>query len=216
MTDRAGRKTALVTGASGGLGRAIALKLADKGFALALTARNFDELEKTRRLSRLAARDALILLADLSLDDAPDQIFDATLNQNGRIDVLINAAHAAPSGASFLQLEAADQARLLAVNLHGPIALARLAARWMNKQSTGGTIINFVCGASAPCDPITAAAEAGILAFSQAAATVLRAGRIRIVAMLVASMAYRSLAENGMAFIGASYDSHPIAVGLKD
>ncbi|HTT75561.1 MAG TPA: SDR family oxidoreductase [Candidatus Binataceae bacterium] len=180
---RTERRIALITGAGRGLGRAIALKLAGKGFALALTARGFEELAETRRLSGLAAYDALIILADLSLDDAPDQIFGAMIEHYGRLDVLVNAAYANAGNSSLLELEAAEQDRLLAVNLRAPIALARMACQRLRKQA-GGTIVNFVRSNDSPrINPVTAAIEAGIVAFSQAAAGNLLVEQIRIAAI---------------------------------
>jgi 3-oxoacyl-[acyl-carrier protein] reductase len=216
MADEPGPKVALITGAGRGLGRLIALRLATNGYALALAARTFEELEETRRLSGLAARDALILLADLSLDDGPDQIFAATIDHYGRLDVLINAAHASALNSSLLEFAAMDQDRLLAIDLRAPIALTRMAGRRMRKQSTGGTIINFTRGVEGACDPVSAAIDAGILAFSQSAATALQVDQIRITAILVALRGYGSTAEEAMSFIGQSPDRHPIPMNLKD
>ena len=92
MAEESVPKVALVTGAGRGLGRSVALRLARDGYALALTARSFEELQETRRLSDLAPRDALIVLADLGDEDAPEQVFGAVLDHFGCLDVLINAA----------------------------------------------------------------------------------------------------------------------------
>src|SRR6266478_5138441 len=114
-------RVALVTGAGRGIGRAVALALARKGFALALAARTRDELEATRSASGLAPVQALIVLIDLATEDAPDDLF-------GSLDLLVNNAGWAPARTPLLKFSAADQDRVLAVNLRAPIALARLAA----------------------------------------------------------------------------------------
>ena len=82
------------------------------------------------------------------------------------------------------------------VNLRAPIGLALMAARQMRKKAVGGTIINFVHGASGR-DPLTATVNAGILAFSETAATAWHADQIRVAAIKVAS------------FIAAGAQTHP-------
>jgi NAD(P)-dependent dehydrogenase (short-subunit alcohol dehydrogenase family) len=212
MAEESEPKVALVTGAGRGLGRALALKLAGEGFVLAITARSFEDLEETRRLSGFAPRDALIVLADLGDDDAPEQVFGATLDHFGRLDVLINAAHFTGPTLSLADLEGVDQDRLLAVNLRAPIALARMACRQMRDQYRVSAIINFARIVESPADPVTAA----ILAFSRAAATELSTDKIRITAITVGLHDISSAAENAMAFIRDSRERYPIAVTLED
>jgi NAD(P)-dependent dehydrogenase (short-subunit alcohol dehydrogenase family) len=187
MAEKSEPKVALVTGAGWGLGRTIALELTRDGYALALTARSFEELEETRRLTGRAPRDALIVLANLGDNDAPEQVFGATLDHFGRLDALINAARTTVPTLSLEDRESVDQDRLLAVNLRAPITLARMAARQMRKQAAGGTILNFVYAAKGARDPVTAAVDAGLFAFSQTAATVWQADQIRVAAIKVAS-----------------------------
>jgi NAD(P)-dependent dehydrogenase (short-subunit alcohol dehydrogenase family) len=186
MAEESVQKVALVTGAGGGLGRLVALQLARDGYGLALTARSFEELQETRRLSDLAPRDALIVLADLGDDDALEQVFGAALDHFGRLDVLINAAHMTVPMPSLSDLEGMNQDRLLMVNLRAPIGLALMAARQMREKAVGGTIINFVHGANGR-DPVTAAFSAGILAFSETAATAWHTDKIRLAAIKLAS-----------------------------
>lgn len=196
MAEESVRKVALVTGAGRGLGRSVALRLARDGYALALTARSFEELQETRRLSDLAPRDALIVLADLCDDDAPEQVFGTALDHFGHLDVLINAAQMTGPMPSLSDLEDMNQDSLPMVNLRAPIGLALMAARQMRKKAVGGTIVNFVHSANG-CDPVTAAISAGILAFSETAATAWHADQIRVAAIKVAS------------FIAAGAQTHP-------
>jgi 3-oxoacyl-[acyl-carrier protein] reductase len=207
MTSAAGRRVALVTGAGRGIGRAIAIALAREGFALTLTSRTFEELLETRRLCEIAARDSLIVLGDLALDDGPTQVCSATLDHYGRIDALINGAHTAAPGPSILELETTDQDRLLAVNLRAPVALARMAALQMRTQATGDTVINFVRGANGSGDPVAAAAEAGIVAFSRTATPALGSDQIKIAVIPLQTSDYGFTVDRAMTFIDTPYSS---------
>ena len=175
-------KVALVTGAGRGIGRAVALALARKGYALALAARTRDELEATRSASGLAPVQALIVLVDLATEDAPDDLIGATLDHFGRLDLLVNNAGWAPPRTPLVKFSAADQDRVLAVNLRAPIALARLAAAQMANQPGGGLIINIASAAArnTPAgEAVYAAAKAGLVAFTHASFAELRHHNVR-------------------------------------
>lgn len=175
-------KVALVTGAGRGIGRAVALALARKGFALALAARTRDELEATRAASGLAPVQALIVLIDLATEDAPDDLFGATIEHFGRLDLLVNNAGWAPPRTPLTKFTTADQDRVLAVNLRAPIALARLAAAQMANQPGGGLIVNIASAAArnTPAgEAVYAAAKAGLVAFTHASFADLRHHNVR-------------------------------------
>lgn len=177
------QKVALVTGAGRGIGRVVALDLARAGFALCLAARSHDELAQTRALTGLEPNRALIVLIDLASEDAPDNLMDATLEHFGRLDVLVNNAGWAPPRTLLLKVSAADQDRMLAVNLRAPIALTRLAAARMATQESGGVIINIASAAARntpPGEAIYSASKAGIVAFTRASFGELRRHNVRI------------------------------------
>ena len=195
MTEQETQRVAIVTGAGRGIGRAIALALAREGYALALAARTFAELEETRRLSGLTPARSLIVLVDLAAEEAPQELFDAALAHFGRIDVLVNNAGWAPPRTPLLKLERAALNRILAVNLRAPAALARLAAAQMVKQGGGGAIVNIASAAAriAPAgESIYAAAKAGMVAFSRAAFAELRERDVKV-AVLIPGLADTAL-----------------------
>lgn len=176
------RGVAVVTGAGRGIGRATAVELARSGYRLCIAARTREELEQTRAASGLAPADALIVLIDLAEDDAPAALVETTLDRYGRLDVLVNNAGWAPARLPLVKVSGAEQDRMLAVNLRAPIALTRLAAAQMLKQS-GGTIINVASTAglrSPAMEAIYAAAKAGLIAFSRACFAELRQGGVRV------------------------------------
>lgn len=182
MTDENIEKVALVTGAGRGIGRAVAIMLAQAGYSLCIAARTRDQLEQTRALSGLEPAQALIVLVDLAGEDAPDDLFGAALDLFGRIDVLVNNAGWAPPRTLLTRMSSANQDRIIAVNLRAPIALARLAAIQMAKQGNGGVIVNIASGAAhnrAAGEAVYAAAKAGLVAFTHATFAELRPHHVR-------------------------------------
>jgi NAD(P)-dependent dehydrogenase (short-subunit alcohol dehydrogenase family) len=176
------RPVAVVTGAGRGIGRAVAIELAQAGYRLSIAARTREELEQTRVLTGLAPADSLIVLVDLADSEAPDALIDTAVGLYGRLDVLINNAGWAPSRRTLTKITTAEQDRMLAVNLRAPIALTRLAAAQMLKRG-GGTIINIASTAglkSPPMEAIYAATKAGLIAFTRACFSELREDGVRV------------------------------------
>src|SRR5215831_9636043 len=91
-------KVGIVTGASRGIGRAIAQTVSDEGMRLALVARSRDQLEE---LSVALRQESLALAADLREPDAPAAVIAATMERFGRLDLLVNNAGATRRGDFF-------------------------------------------------------------------------------------------------------------------
>ncbi len=133
-------KSALVTGASRGIGRGIAVELGRAGCRVAVNyAGNAEAAREALRLVREAGGDGMVIQGDVS--SAPDRqrLVAETARAFGRIDLLVNNAGVAPSVRADL-LEAGEESfdRLFAINLKGPYFLTQLAARQMLTQAPDG------------------------------------------------------------------------------
>jgi 3-oxoacyl-[acyl-carrier protein] reductase len=140
-------KVALVTGASRGIGRAIAIGLAAEGATLALTARTATDLDTAASAAKSAgAQDVAVLASDLSRLDEVERVVNATVDRFGRIDVLVNNAGAIRGG-DFLKIPDQQWIDDWSLKLLGYIRSARAVFPVMQRQG-GGRICNVV-GAAA-------------------------------------------------------------------
>jgi NAD(P)-dependent dehydrogenase (short-subunit alcohol dehydrogenase family) len=116
-------RTALVTGAGRGIGRAIAVELARRGARVALLARSADQLDETAALIREHGAEAYVLPADLGTEPAPSRAARRVLDDFGPVDILVNnAAVVWPLGPS-VSVDPAVWAHSLTVNVTAAVAL---------------------------------------------------------------------------------------------
>lgn len=135
-------KVALVTGASRGIGRAIAESLAAEGVKLALAARDEAALAEVAAAVKARGSEAFLHAADLREPDAPQAFRDAAIAHYGRIDLVVGNAGATKRG-DFLQLSEADWTDGFALKFHGHVRLTRAA--WPDLVAAQGTLL-FVIG----------------------------------------------------------------------
>src|SRR2546426_5797602 len=134
---------ALITGASRGIGRGIALELAKVGRDLVINyAGNEAAARRTADASVSQARAngksirAEICQADISLAEDRARLIEFTKKKFGRLDLLVNNAGVAPDvRADILEASEASFDRLININVKGPYFLTQLAARWMLEQA---------------------------------------------------------------------------------
>ncbi|MFZ5826701.1 MAG: 3-ketoacyl-ACP reductase [Bacillota bacterium] len=130
------RPAALVTGGSRGIGRAIALALAEAGYDVAVGyASNAAAAEEVRQAISAAGRGGVAIQGDVGSADGRQALLHGVKAAFGRLDLLVNNAGIAPAVRADL-LEATEESfdRLIDVNLKGPYFLTQAAARWMVEQ----------------------------------------------------------------------------------
>src|SRR5256886_13501352 len=178
QTFSLGGRVALVTGASSGIGRAIALAYAAGGADVVLTYRGTRRgAEETAEQARAAGRRAEPLQADIAEGRDVDALADAVRRAFGRVDVWVNNA-----GADILTGEAARLSwsekldRLLAVDLRGTVLASWKAVELMRAQPSGGVILNMswdhvlAGGMKGEYAQEFCAAKGGVYSFSRALA----------------------------------------------
>ena len=139
------KRTAIVTGASRGIGRATAIRLAQDFDAIVPVARSADGLESTAAEIRAFGAGALPIAVDLRDTAAADSVIAKTLAHFGRIDALINIAGAVPQADLFAMTDA-EWADGLALKFHGARRLAIRA--WDALKLSNGSVV-FMSGSSA-------------------------------------------------------------------
>jgi NAD(P)-dependent dehydrogenase (short-subunit alcohol dehydrogenase family) len=133
-------KVCIVTGASRGIGRAIAALFAAEGAAVVLAARDVARLEENARAIAQAGGRALGIAVDVAEEASVEALFARAGKAFGQVDILVNAAGAF-ARASFAEMPTATWDAVLNVNLRGTFLCCREALRVMPPR--GGVIVNF-------------------------------------------------------------------------
>ena len=161
-------KTALVTGASGGIGAAIARQLAAAGARVAISGTNMEKLNALK--SELGER-AVIIAADLSNAEAVAALVDTVEKELGQLDILVNNAGLTRDTLA-IRMKNEDWDEVLNVNLRASFILARAALKGMMKRRNGRIIsISSIVGTTGnPGQANYAASKAGLVGMSKAMA----------------------------------------------
>lgn len=135
-------KVALVTGSSQGIGRGIALRLAEEGADLIINGRHDDdEARTTVEQVRAHGRRVCFIAADVGQVAECQRLVDEAIDKMGRLDILVNNA-GVQRHSPFLEASEADYDLVLKVNLRGPFFLSQAFARHLRDTGRGGRIIN--------------------------------------------------------------------------
>ena len=146
------KPVAIVTGASRGIGKAIAMELASLDYDIVISHFDFssdgkpDELVgfESQKQIESAGAECLSIRADVSNDEDRQKLLRLTKDKFGRCDMLVNNAGVAPSKRADL-LDASEESfdRVISTNLKGPYFLTQLAANWMVEQKEENSDRNF-------------------------------------------------------------------------
>jgi 3-oxoacyl-[acyl-carrier protein] reductase len=163
-------KTALVTGAGRGIGRATAIRLASDGANIAINFKgNTAAAEETKRAVEAAGSQAALVQGDVSLDaDAERVVKEALAFGGGRLDILVNNAGITRDNL-LLRMSAEEWDAVLDLNLRGAFLITKAAMRPMMKQRAGRIVsVSSIAGVMGnPGQANYSAAKAGLIAFTK-------------------------------------------------
>jgi NAD(P)-dependent dehydrogenase (short-subunit alcohol dehydrogenase family) len=175
-------KVAIVTGGSRGIGRAIALALADSGADVAVSARGAEALNGVRDEIAARGRRALAVPADAGKSEDLERLTGATIAELGGVDVLVNNAGVAIGQASA-EVDQAHFDKVMHVNVWGPLRLSQLCRESMVTRG-GGVIINIASNSGMIGEPgfgMYPASKAALINMTQQLAKEWGGDNIRVV-----------------------------------
>jgi len=167
---RLDNRVALVTGASRGIGRAVALGLAKAGAHVALAARRLPDLEDVAGEVTALGRRALPVSAHTGRREEIDRLFDTVGSELGRLDILVNNAATNPTFGPLVEMDETAWDKVMALNVKGYLLTAQRAARLMRAQGRG-SIVNVSSTGGLRASP-------GIGAYSVSKAAVIMLTRV--------------------------------------
>jgi NAD(P)-dependent dehydrogenase (short-subunit alcohol dehydrogenase family) len=156
-------KVAVVTGASKGIGRAIAERLALSGAKVCVSSRNLKACEAVRDSIVKSQGTAIAVAADTSDPQALSYLVDETIEKFGTIDILVNNAATSPIFGPVEETSEAGFDKIMAVNVRGPFTLSKLILPHFKKKNSGSIINIGSIGAVRPEEAL------GIYSMSKAA-----------------------------------------------
>ncbi len=136
-------KTALVTGASSGLGQSFALTLSEAGADVVIAARNLERLSETEALIRRSGGKTLKIIADMSVPADVNRMIDETVSKFGQLNIAVNNAGLITKPARLHEMSLEDWNQVISVNLTGVFLCMQREIDVMLKQGKGGSIINI-------------------------------------------------------------------------
>jgi 3-oxoacyl-[acyl-carrier protein] reductase len=179
-------KVAIVTGAGRGIGRAVALRLAQAGYNLTLASRSEDELARVRQMARRQKVEAIAAPTDVAVPAEVQAMVDATMDAFGRIDLLANVAGAAFYREKLADLKLEELDAMLDVNIKGVVLTTQAVWPIMRQQRDGGVVVNISSLASRDPYPgyaVYGATKAAVNLLTEALARAGRKDNVRLFAV---------------------------------
>lgn len=147
-------KSVVVTGASSGMGRTIALQFAAEGATVIAVARRKERLEELEKEAEGLAGKILSYVGDISSEEVNNGMIDYAVSECGKLDVLVNNAGIMDEFKPIGEVTNEHWEKIMKVNLDGPMYAMRKAVEVMTAQEKGGNIVNIasiggICGCRA-------------------------------------------------------------------
>ncbi|MFD1928596.1 3-ketoacyl-ACP reductase [Sporosarcina siberiensis] len=183
-------KTALITGAGRGIGRATAIAFAKEGIHVGLVGRTFENLENVVKELEQFDVNVTMAVADVTDNDAVKAAVEHITSELGHIDILINNAGIGKFG-KFLELSPEEFKNIIDVNLMGTYYVTRAVLPAMIEKEAGD-IINVASTAGEKGGPVTSAYSAskfGVLGLTESLMLEVRKHNIRVTAFLPSTVA---------------------------
>jgi NAD(P)-dependent dehydrogenase (short-subunit alcohol dehydrogenase family) len=181
------RKVVIVTGGSRGLGKAMAISLAEAGAEICIASRTLSQLESAAaEIKAACGREPLVVPTNVQSAAECNALIESTVERFGRLDVMLNNAGIGDrrgAGNRIQDLDDADWLDTIEVNLHSTFYCSRAAVRQFMKQGPGGVIINVSSGTALRSFPQSmgyAAAKAGVISLTKSLAAQLVGEDIRV------------------------------------
>jgi len=179
-------KVAIVTGAGRGLGRQMALALADAGADIVCAARTAEQVDRTAADIRTLGRRAISQPTDVRDSARCDALIRRAVDEYGKLDIMLSNAGIGDmrgANAELWDVNDDDWHDTLDVNLSSAFYCARAASKQMTGQGHGGTIINVASGTAMRAYPMSfgyGAAKAGVIALTKSLSAMLVKHNIRV------------------------------------
>ncbi|NLY82275.1 MAG: 3-oxoacyl-[acyl-carrier-protein] reductase [Clostridiales bacterium] len=175
-------KVALITGASGGIGRAIAIKLAENGATCIVNYNgNKKKAEATAESIESLGGKAILKKADVSDTEACKKMIEEIIDECGKIDILVNNAGITKDGL-LIKMSERDFDQVIDINLKGAFNCTKFASKYMMKKRSGN-IINMasISGIIGNAGQVNySASKAGLIGMTKATAKELSSRNIRV------------------------------------
>ena len=203
-------KVALVTGSSRGLGKAIAMRLAEEGCHLTICARNAETLNATAEEIRAAGTEVLAIRVDLCSPGAPEEVVHATVRHFGGLDLLVNNAGGNRRG-RFEDLTDEDWEAVLDLNFKIHLGASRAAIAPMRARGGGSILfISSIFGREA--------GGAGLSVYNSTKSALISAAKIMALELAGENIRVNTLAPGSIRFPDGSWDRRVKAdpAGMKE
>lgn len=186
MSDELLGRRAIVTGASRGIGRAIALRLARAGADVVVTARSADGLADVAEQIRQLGRRCVLVPIDVTAEGAADAIVSSAVEELGGLEVLVNNAGGNSFSVPLASMRSSGWQKTLRLNLDAPVELLQAALPPLSASGRGSVInVSSVLGLrAAPTMSHYGAAKAAMISVTQSVAVEMATQGVRVNALV--------------------------------